>query len=99
MGFGSLIDLFRAGKCSAESLVDGQKRLIASAVALSDRPDDHAAVYERAVLVAWWIEEVAKQRREVGRLDEHDWNLFRYHHLDMRIKLHEARQRHGAQVR
>jgi hypothetical protein len=83
-----------SNETSAESFVDFLKRFVVSDAALSDRPDDQIAAWERAAELAKVVEETARMRYEAGRLSIQNLEVFKYHRLDMQIKLLETRQKY-----
>jgi hypothetical protein len=67
------------------------KHALPAELSLSDRAEDKAAAYARALEVAEWMEQVNKSRFEAGRTSLHDLERSRFIRLDLQIKRLEVK--------
>jgi hypothetical protein len=90
-----LFDRFSAGLEGSDGFFRACDRITESELALTDRLDDHAAVYRRAVVLANVLELMQKQKLGSGArgVTLAEYQHARYHHLSQRIKLLETMDR------
>jgi hypothetical protein len=80
---------------TVDVLIHTLKRLIESEVALSQRPGDHIAAYQRGIALSTFFVLVAENRLANGLIPEQDMLQIRYFDRDLKIKLLEL-QAQGA---
>jgi RNA polymerase sigma factor (sigma-70 family) len=68
------------------------RRLLPAEIAISDRPQDKLAAYNRALAVLRWVESVTDVRFRSGRIPIQDLNESRFERLMMEVKVQEAQQ-------
>jgi hypothetical protein len=78
------------------SVIDNLKRLIESEVALSQRPEDHIAAYQRGIALSTFFVWVAEVRLTTGLIPEQDTLQIRYVDRDLKVKLLELKAQAAA---
>jgi RNA polymerase sigma factor (sigma-70 family) len=83
---------YQAGRGTLDLALDCARRILESGLALSDKPSDRVACYEKYVEQTTEIYKMNKARFDVGRLARQDLALTQYHTLDAEIMLLKAKK-------